>query len=93
MLEAPGWWPTSGKANGDGDLVGDEGKGDGDGVRAKGESGIWPTDLRRFGSELLLVVCSVFSPPAGLLAFPPPAITAVAACSLCLRPWRVDGRW
>lgn len=38
----------TGKASGDGDLVGEAGNGDGDGVRANGDNGMWPTDFRRF---------------------------------------------
>lgn len=38
----------TGNASGDGLLVGEAGRGDGDGVRAKGDSGMCPTDLRRF---------------------------------------------
>lgn len=36
-----------GKASGDGDRVGDDDSGDGDGVRANGDNGMCPTDLRR----------------------------------------------
>lgn len=39
VLELPGWWPT-GKANGLGERVGEAGNGEGEGVLAKGESGI-----------------------------------------------------
>lgn len=51
VLDDPGWCPAGGggKARGLGDRVGDEGTGDGDGVLAKGDRGMWPTDLRRFG--------------------------------------------
>ncbi len=45
-------WPDNGleQVRGDGDLVGDgHVAGDGDGVRASGERGICPIDLRRFG--------------------------------------------
>ena len=54
-LEEPGWWP-SGKARGEGDLVGEMGRGLGDGVRASGESGMCPTDLRLDGECKFLVL-------------------------------------
>ena len=38
-LEAPGWWPM-GTASGLGDRVGETGSGEGDGVRANGDSGM-----------------------------------------------------
>jgi len=47
LLE-PGWWP-SGKASGDGERVGETGRGDGDGVRANGDNGMCPTDFLRDG--------------------------------------------
>ncbi len=98
VLLDPGWWPT-GKANGDGERVGDDGSGDGDGVRANGDNlpgrwvkinwnknlminyGMCPTDLRRFGPELLVVVCN------------PLLLETPVVWSLCLRPCSVDGRW
>ena len=53
-LEDPGWWP-SGTASGLGDRVGDTGRGDGEGVRASGDRGMWPTDFRRDGECKFLV--------------------------------------
>lgn len=47
-INLPGWWTIVGNASGDGDLVGDAGSGDGDGVLANGDNGMWPTDFRRF---------------------------------------------
>jgi hypothetical protein len=41
-------------AKGLGDRVGDEEIGEGDGVLAKGLSGMWPTDFRRLGEWILL---------------------------------------
>lgn len=80
-MELPGWWPT-GNASGLGDRVGDDGSGDGDGVLAKGDNGICPTDFRRLGTLVEqdgLAACRVLEQPV--------------ECSLCLRPCRVDGRW
>lgn len=45
VLEEPAgctWCWVRGSARGEGDLVGDTGTGEGDGVRASGESGMWP---------------------------------------------------
>jgi hypothetical protein len=39
VFELPGWCPT-GKASGLGDLVGDAGNGEGEGVRASGDNGM-----------------------------------------------------
>lgn len=39
-----------------GDLVGDDGNGEGEGVRASGDSGICPMDLRRLGECKFLVL-------------------------------------
>lgn len=39
-----------GNAKGLGDLVGDAGKGEGEGVRASGESGMCPTDFLLLGT-------------------------------------------
>lgn len=36
-------------ARGEGDLVGEMGMGEGEGVLASGERGMWPTDLRLEG--------------------------------------------
>ena len=62
MLEMPGgWlsWPCT-RVSGLGLRVGDVAIGDGDGVRASGDSGMLCTDLRRCGD---LMVCSLcFSP-------------------------------
>lgn len=60
-----------------GDLVGDAGNGDGDGVRASGDNGMWPTDLRRFTACDCVLACNVLF---------------VCVCSLCLSPCSVDGR-
>ena len=46
--EEPGWWPR-GSDRGEGDLVGELGSGEGEGVLARGERGMWPTDFRREG--------------------------------------------
>jgi len=54
-LEDPGWWPR-GRARGEGDLVGEIGRGLGDGVLAKGDRGMCPTDLRRDGECKFLVL-------------------------------------
>lgn len=78
VLELPGWCPT-GNANGLGDLVGEAGSGDGEGVRARGDRGMWPTDLRRLGTLEGLAACRVFE--------------QALVCSLCLRPCRVEGLW
>ena len=43
------WWWQSGRASGEGERVGEMGTGEGEGVRASGERGMWPTDLRRPG--------------------------------------------
>ena len=55
VLEEPGWWPM-GRASGEGERVGETGRGEGDGVRARGERGMWPTDLRRLGEWRFLVL-------------------------------------
>lgn len=52
-----------GKASGEGERVGDTGSGccgsgDGDGVRASGDSGMWPADFRRDGECRLLALDS-----------------------------------
>ena len=40
-------------------LVGDEGRGEGDGVLARGDKGMWPTDFRREGEcRFLVFMCS-----------------------------------
>ena len=40
-------------------LVGDEGRGEGDGVLARGDKGMWPTDLRREGEcRFFVFMCS-----------------------------------
>jgi len=57
VLDDPGWCPDKGggHARGEGDLVGDsQVAGDGEGVLARGERGMCPTDF------LLLGECSVF---------------------------------
>ena len=54
-LDEPGWWPR-GSARGLGDLVGETGKGDGDGVLAKGDRGMCPTDFRLEGECKFLVL-------------------------------------
>ena len=48
VFELPGWWPV-GNMSGLGERVGEEGNGEGDGVRASGDKGMWPIDLRRLG--------------------------------------------
>lgn len=80
-----------GKAKGDGERVGEEGNGEGDGVRASGDSGIWPTDLRLFDSEVAAaLLCKDLTPPA--LVEHTVLLPAQPVCSLCLRPCKVDGR-
>lgn len=49
---------TTGNASGLEDRVGDAGRGDGLGVRASGESGIWSADFRRFARPVAVVVWS-----------------------------------
>jgi hypothetical protein len=53
--------PGTCTAMGDGDRVGEaSGSGDGDGVRASGDSGMWPTDLRRLGEcSAFVLACSL----------------------------------
>jgi len=66
VLELPGWWPDE-NVSGLGDRVGDCGSGDGDGVRANGDSGIWPTDLRRLGEcRFLVAECSLCLSPCSV---------------------------
>lgn len=66
VLELPGWWPAE-NVSGLGDRVGDCGSGDGDGVRAKGDSGMWPTDLRRLGEcRFLVAECSLCLSPCNV---------------------------
>jgi len=66
VLELPGWWPDE-NVSGLGDRVGDCGSGDGEGVRASGDSGIWPTDLRRFGEcRFLVAECSLCLSPCSV---------------------------
>lgn len=48
VLEDPGWCPM-GRARGEGDRVGEMGIGEGEGVRARGDRGMWPTDFLRDG--------------------------------------------
>lgn len=68
--------------------MGEEGNGDGEGVLAKGDSGICPTDLRLFGIEAAELVCKVLTPvPVGQTFVLP----AQPVCSLCLRPCKVEG--
>lgn len=78
VLDEPGWWPTTGNANGEGDRVGEAGKGDGEGVRASGDNGMCPTDFLRLGTDVE-VVCKFFVLPV--------------VCSLCFNPCKVDGLW
>lgn len=56
-----------GKANGLGDLVGDTGIGgwgDGEGVRASGDRGMCPADLRRLGECIFFATeCNLFFSP------------------------------
>lgn len=63
-------------ANGDGERVGDAGGiGDGDGVRASGDSGMCPTDLRRLtaatvagdGFMMLLLLLLLLGEPMAIL--------------------------
>ena len=67
VLDAPGtWWQASGdgKASGEGERVGESGIGDGDGVRANGDSGIWPTDFLRLGEcGVLVLTCNLYLSP------------------------------
>lgn len=66
VLELPGWWPDE-NVNGLGDRVGDCGNGDGDGVRASGDSGMWPTDLRRLGEcRFFVAECSLCLSPCSV---------------------------
>jgi len=66
VFELPGWWPDE-NVSGLGDRVGDCGSGDGDGVRASGDSGMWPTDLRRFGEcRFLVTECSLCLSPCSV---------------------------
>ena len=65
VCELPGWWPM-GKANGEGDLVGEiAGSGNtcGEGVLANGDSGIWPHDFllgeRKVWTNLCFRPCKV----------------------------------
>lgn len=81
VLELPGWCPI-GKARGLGDLVGDAGKGEGEGVRARGERGICPTDF------LLLGTVAEQDGPDVCRAFGQPV-----ECNLCFKPCKVEGRW
>lgn len=39
VLEEPGWWPM-GRDRGEGERVGETGRGEGEGVRASGERGM-----------------------------------------------------
>ena len=40
-------------------LVGDEGRGEGEGVLASGDKGMWPTDFRREGEcRFFVFMCS-----------------------------------
>lgn len=74
VLELPGWCPT-GNANGLGDLVGDAGNGDGDGVLANGLNGICPTDFLRLGTFVGhdgLAACKLFEHEL--------------ECNLCFKP-------
>lgn len=66
VLELPGWCPDE-KINGLGDLVGDWGSGDGDGVLAKGDNGMCPTDLRRLGEcKFFVTECSLCFKPCNV---------------------------
>lgn len=66
VLELPGWWPAE-NVSGLGDRVGDCGSGLGDGVRASGDSGMCPTDLRRFGEcRFLVAECSLCLSPCNV---------------------------
>lgn len=66
VLELPGWWPAE-NVSGLGDRVGDCGSGDGDGVRASGDSGMWPTDLRLLGEcRFLVAECSLCLSPCNV---------------------------
>ena len=58
VLELPGmWWgAVMDRARGDGDLVGEMGMGEGEGVRARGERGMWPTDFRLDGECMVLAL-------------------------------------
>ena len=57
-LEEPGWWPERGSARGEGVLVGEMGggRGPGEGVRARGDRGMWPTDFLLEGEWRFLVL-------------------------------------
>lgn len=66
VFELPGWWPDE-NVSGLGERVGDCGRGDGDGVRANGDSGMCPTDLRRLGEWRFLVAeCSLCLSPCNV---------------------------
>lgn len=66
VLELPGWWPAE-NVSGLGDRVGDCGSGDGDGVRARGDNGMWPTDLRLLGEcRFLVAECSLCLSPCNV---------------------------
>lgn len=66
VLELPGWWPAE-NVSGLGDRVGDCGSGDGDGVRASGDRGMCPTDLRRLGEcRFLVTECSLCLSPCNV---------------------------
>lgn len=69
-----------GNAKGLGDLVGEAGNGEGEGVLANGERGICPTDF------LLLCTAGEQTGPAACKAFGHPVVW-----SLCFRPCKVEG--
>lgn len=65
--EDPGWWPR-GRDRGEGDRVGEEGRGEGEGVLARGERGMWPTDFRREGEcKFLVLMCNLCLSPCSEL--------------------------
>lgn len=81
MLDEPSGW-TTGKASGLDERVGDAGRGDGLGVLASGESGMWSADFLRFGRPVAEAVCSaLLLAPQG------------DECSLCFSTCSVEGRW
>lgn len=63
--------------------MGEEGNGDGDGVLANGDNGMWPTDLRRLGIEAVELVCKDLTPePEGHTVVLPEQ----PVCNLCFKP-------
>uniref|UniRef100_A0A182TFK8 Uncharacterized protein n=1 Tax=Anopheles melas TaxID=34690 RepID=A0A182TFK8_9DIPT len=82
VLDAPSGC-TTGNASGLDERVGEAGSGDGLGVRASGDSGIWSADFRRFEGR----------PPAAAAEWSALLLAHGDECSLCLRTCSVEGRW